>query len=171
MRNPAVWISGRAYGPRGGWDKRLTLWWWTLTRWILLSCFTNSIGTESGTPLTGGSPASSPAGGCGRRRQSGCIPLHSGVPQGSVTEPALLVIHINDLAMRVSSRTHLLADKTIRYRVITASEDRNSASWSPEARRVDMRFHPDKWSVLTVASRLLAGTNPSSTIKCWRTSL
>ena len=85
--------------------------------------------------------------------KSGYIDVTSGVLQGSVLVPCLLLANINDLPLRVSSPCRLFADDTILYRFVTTARDRTTRQedlgrledWAPEW---DMAFHLDKCSRL-----------------------
>ena len=55
--------------------------------------------------------------------KSGWEPVTSGVPQGSVLGPTLLLIYINDIATDVNSTLRLFADDSILYREIKSSND------------------------------------------------
>ena len=79
----------------------------------------------------------------------------SGIPQGTVLGPLLLVIYINDLLDDIKSDGLLFADDTKLYRkidsregaVILQSDIRLLESWS---QKWLLNFHPDKCHVLTL---------------------
>ena len=49
--------------------------------------------------------------------------VESGVPQGTVLEPVLFSLHINDILDNISSDIRLFADDCVCYRVIDSTED------------------------------------------------
>ena len=55
--------------------------------------------------------------------QSSLIDVVSGVPQGTVLDPLLFLLHINDLPSVVSSKVRLFADDCLIYRNIKNIED------------------------------------------------
>ena len=50
-------------------------------------------------------------------------PVTSWVPQGTVLEAQMFLIYINDMPLKVSSTTRLLADDSLLYRKIRSPED------------------------------------------------
>ena len=83
------------------------------------------------------------------------VPVVSGVPQGSVLGPMLLLLFINDLPDKIASNSRLFADDCIVYRQIQGisdyealQEDLNMlAEWET---KWGMALHPQKCSVLGV---------------------
>ena len=49
--------------------------------------------------------------------------VQSGVPQGTVLDPLMFLIYINDITESISSPLRLFADDCILYRTITTEED------------------------------------------------
>jgi hypothetical protein len=75
--------------------------------------------------------------------------VKSGIPQGSVLEPLLFVIFINDLPNFVTSDTYLFADNTKIYNIISQKEDTEylQNDLNKLSDRSDtwlLRFHPEK---------------------------
>ena len=56
-------------------------------------------------------------------KQSSLNDVDSGVPQGTVLEPLLFLLHIYDLPSVVSSKVKLFADDCLIYRIIKNKED------------------------------------------------
>ena len=92
-------------------------------------------------------------GGC----KSSVLPVHSGVPQGSILGPLLLVLFINDMFSCISTGTNIVlyADDTKIWREIKCSDDHfalhrdidNLLKWSLDNK---MKFHPYKCKALAV---------------------
>ena len=55
--------------------------------------------------------------------QSIWLPVLSGVPQGTVLEPLLFLLYINDIDTDVTSEIRLFADDCMVYRTIKSSAD------------------------------------------------
>ena len=82
---------------------------------------------------------------------SNCIPVSSGVPQGSVLGPILFRVYINDLPEQVKSRVRLFADDTAMYLALSShieGQDLQNEKWE---KMWDMNFNPSKCQVLHVA--------------------
>ena len=84
------------------------------------------------------------------------VSVDSGVPQGSVLGPGLLLYNINDLPARLCSRVRLFADDTIAYLVIILQKDAESLQEDLEKLAIWdnkwlMEFHANKCVVLTAA--------------------
>ena len=82
--------------------------------------------------------------------------VKSGVPQGTVLGPLLVLIYINDLPSTVSSQVRLFADDCLLYRPIKCRADqeklqRDLSALQDWAFRWGMCFNPSKCSVLRVS--------------------
>jgi len=54
---------------------------------------------------------------------SGYVNVRSGVSQGTVVRPALILTYTNDLPGQHTTRTHLFADDTAVYRLSSTDRD------------------------------------------------
>ena len=86
---------------------------------------------------------------------SNCIPVSSGVPQGSGLGPILFLVYINDLPEQVKSRVRLFADDTAMYLAFSSHiEDQalqnDLLSLEKLEKMWDMNFNPSKCQVLHV---------------------
>lgn len=61
-----------------------------------------------------------------RKECSGWLPVHSGVPQGSVLGPVLFLVYVNDLTDSLESTASLFADDAKIYRVLETEDDAES---------------------------------------------
>ena len=99
--------------------------------------------------------------------KSSPLPVHSGVPQGSILGPLLFVLFINDMFSVVNNNTNiaLYADDTKIWREINRDVDQIELQkdidglyqWSIENK---MKFHPDKCKVLAVTNKMLSFALP-----------
>ena len=86
---------------------------------------------------------------------SNCIPVSSGVPQGSVLGPILFLVYINDLPEQVKSRVRLFADDTAMYLALSSHIEgqvlqNDLLSLEKWEKMWDMNFNPSKCQVLHV---------------------
>ena len=85
-------------------------------------------------------------------------PVHSGVPQGTVLRPILLLVFINDLPDCVQSPVRLFADDCILYRTIDSPRDamqmqddlNNLQKWEDKWL---MEFHPEKCLTIRITNK------------------
>ena len=89
-------------------------------------------------------------------------PVLSGVPQGTVLEPLLFSLYINDTTTEIK----LFADDCVCYREIKGTEDTvklpadidRLCSW---ARKWGMRFHPVKCNIMQITRKRIKKINAS----------
>jgi len=84
----------------------------------------------------------------------------SGVPQGTVLGPLMLLLYINDLPSRVhdTTRCHLFADDCLLYRVVESIDDQVQLQADLKAQEAwasdwGMQFNPSKCHVLSINKR------------------
>ena len=90
--------------------------------------------------------------------ESACQDVTSGISQGSVLEPILFVIYINDMTECVDAVAYLFADDTKLYKEIKREVDSEKLQkdldslqkWSDTWL---LKFHPNKCKVMTVSSK------------------
>ena len=86
---------------------------------------------------------------------SNCIPVSSGVPQGSVFGPILFLVYINDLPEQVKSKVRLFAEDTAMYLALSSHIEgqvlqNDLLSLEKWEKMWDMNFNPSKCQVLHV---------------------
>jgi hypothetical protein len=85
------------------------------------------------------------------------IYVASGVPQGTVLDPLLFLLFINDLPSVVKSQVRLFADDCLIYRPIMDSRDQylldqDLAALSQWADTWGMKYNPQKCFIMTIAN-------------------
>ena len=76
------------------------------------------------------------------------VDVASGVPQGSVLDPVLFLIYINDITNNITSNIRLFADDCTIYMPIRTNEDINKLiKWE---RKWKMAFNVDKCNVMHI---------------------
>ena len=91
------------------------------------------------------------------------MPVLSGIPQGTILEPHLFILFINDITDLVKATARLFADDCIVYRTITDQKDEESlqedlnslVNW---AGKWGMKFNPRKCNVMRVSRKREPGT-------------
>ena len=83
------------------------------------------------------------------------ISLSSGVPQGSVLGPILVLAYTNDLPKQVKSRARLFADDTAMYLAISSTTEgqvlqTDLACLEQWEKMWDLQFNPSKYQVLNI---------------------
>ena len=91
--------------------------------------------------------------------KSPTTPVTSGVPQGSVIDPALFLVYINDPPEQVRSQMRLFAGDTIIYRKINTTDDCRTLQQDLNCLEKweetwQMAFHPDKCKTFRVTRSL-----------------
>ena len=90
-------------------------------------------------------------------KESGSVPVSSGVPQGSVLGPILFLVFINDLPENLSSQVRLFANDTAVYLTIGGLDDgtvlqNDLDKLSLWESQWDMEFNPSKCQVVRVTT-------------------
>ena len=89
---------------------------------------------------------------------SDVAPVTSGVPQGSVLGPILLLVFINDMPECVSSQCRLFADDSIIYRTVNSREDALALHSDLDAlhkweKDWGMSFNPTKCNTISITRK------------------
>ena len=90
--------------------------------------------------------------------QSEWEPVSSGVPQGSVQGPVLVLVYINDLPKSVKNSIRLFADDTKIYRTVTTDSDclslqKDIDSIEEWASKWQLKFHPKKCKTMRIGDK------------------
>ena len=89
---------------------------------------------------------------------SSAAPVTSGVPQGTVLGPLLIIVYINDLPSCVKSSARFFADESLLNRRINSSTDAkalqedldNLQQWEKD---LQMKFNSDKCEVIRITNK------------------
>ena len=92
--------------------------------------------------------------------KSDWAPVVSGVPQGTVLDPLLFSLHINDITADIESEIGLFADDCVCYREIKDKEDTLKLQSDTDrlgnwARKWGMRFQPVKCNMMQLTRKHL----------------
>ena len=88
---------------------------------------------------------------------SSCSTVSSGVPQGSVLDPMLFLLYINDITTNINSQLRLFTDDCLIYQIVTSPADHQIlqddldtlTAWS---RTWQMEFNISKCKILQVST-------------------
>ena len=89
--------------------------------------------------------------------ESDTVPVTSGVPQGSVLDPILFLVYINELPQDIVSQVCLFADDTSIYLTLEDNGDSDTLQWDLDRlqeweSKWDMELNPSKCQVMRVTS-------------------
>ena len=56
-------------------------------------------------------------------KTSNPVPIFSGIPQGTVLGPLMLLLYINDITKDIDSSVRMFADNCLIYRIIESTDD------------------------------------------------
>ena len=90
--------------------------------------------------------------------RSNFMPVDSGVPQGSVVDPCLFLLYINDLPIDTESKIRLFADDTLCSNIIKHKEDQKKLQKALDSLTIwekqwSLSFHPQKFYTLSATRK------------------